>query len=301
MRFLVTGATGFIGAQVVKALLKRNHQVVAISSQPQAVSEAGVEWIQADLLSSSAVAYAVEAAAAEGLIHCAWDTTPGTYWTTTANLTWTAASLNLVSAFQRCGGKRLVVMGTSAEYSWDTAESLTETGSRILPQALYGVCKNSLREIVEKWAPAQGVSWAWGRVFCPFGPEEKAARLIPKIIKRLLTEDQLKFDSGCLIRDFLSVVDLGDACAALAESSLEGPVNVASGRDMSIRALVTQIATELGHLDKVKFDLLPDPTSEPLRIVGDITRLRDELGWHPSASLEVRLAETCRWWQARLT
>lgn len=300
MRFLVTGASGFIGTQVVQGLLKRNHQVVAISSQPQPVLAGGIQWIQADLLNANSVDYAVETAAAEGFIHCAWDTTPGTYWTTTANLTWTAASLNLINAFQHFGGRRLVVLGTSAEYSWNTVESLRETGSCIAPQTLYGICKNSLREIIQCWAPARGLSWAWARVFCPFGPEEKPARLIPKIIKRLVTENELKFDSGRLVRDFMSVVDLGDACAALAESALEGPINIASGQDTSIRGLVTQIATELGYVHKLKFDLLPDPTSEPFRIVADVARLRDELRWWPAASFDSRLAETCRWWQAHL-
>jgi nucleoside-diphosphate-sugar epimerase len=300
MRFLVTGASGFIGAQVVRSLLSRQHEVVAISSQAHENVGNGLQWIQADLLCSSDIFRAVDKAAAEGLVHCAWDTTPGAYWTTPANLAWTAASLNLMNAFQKRGGQRLVVVGTSAEYCWQTTESLTESHSRLAPNSLYGICKNNLREILAAWASTQPLSWAWGRVFCPFGPEEKPARLIPKLIKRLMTEEQLTFDSGHLIRDFLSVADLGDALAALAKSSLEGPVNIASGRDMTIRELVSLIASNLGHTNKVQFDVLPDPTSEPPRIVADITRLREELGWQPQASLEQRIAETCQWWQTRI-
>ncbi len=300
MRFLVTGASGFIGGQVVRSLLSRKHDVAAISSHAQESQGNGTRWIQADLLCSADVSRAVDEAAAEGLVHCAWDTAPGSYWTTSANLTWTAASLHLFDAFQKRGGQRLVVTGTSAEYSWQRSESLIEIQSLLAPNSLYGICKNNLREILASWANIQHLSWAWGRVFCPFGPEEKPARLIPKLIKRLMAEEQLPFDSGRLIRDFISVTDLGDAFAALAESSIEGPVNVASGRDMSIRELVTLIANCLGQINKVQFDVLPDSTSEPPRIVADVARLRDELGWQPQVSLEQRIAETCQWWQTRM-
>ncbi len=212
-----------------------------------------------------------------------------------------AASLHLLDAFQRAGGKRCVLAGTSAEYSWNTAESLNESTSLIAPTTLYGTCKNALREIVDKWARTTDVSWSWGRVFCPFGPEEKTERLVPRLITRLLAGESLPFDSGSLVRDFLSVTDLGDAFAALAESAVEGPINLASGRDCSIRDLVTMIASELGRLDQVQFDVLPNPTAEPARIVADIGRLENELSWQPVKTLEQRLAETCAWWQAELS
>lgn len=302
MRFLVTGATGFIGREVVAALLRRNHEVVAVGTRVVSGKDSNrIDWLQADLLRQGECEAVIGRAKVAGLVHCAWDTTPGKYWSTPNNLKWVAGSLHLLDAFQRHGGKRCVIAGTSAEYAWGGMESLSESQSTITPNMLYGTCKHALHLIAERWAMTNGVSLAWGRIFCPFGPEEKGERLVPKLIKRLSSGESLPFDSGNLIRDFISVTDLGDAFAALAESELTGAINLASGRDYSIRQLVTTIATELNCLKQVHFDTLPNPSTEPTRIVADISRLTNELHWTPTATLEQRLAETCRWWQAELS
>jgi nucleoside-diphosphate-sugar epimerase len=302
MRFLVTGATGFIGAHVVQSLLDRYHEVVAISKSNCLTGQKNdrLSFIQADLLDSTDVQRAVRESRSDVLVHCAWDTTPGLYWTSLENLAWTAASLNLFRAFRSSRGKRIVVVGTSAEYCWRDCGNLVENHTPLNPTSLYGTCKNSLRQILESWATTENFSWAWGRVFCPFGPAEKPVRLIPKLIRRLMTEEKVEFDSGKLIRDFLHVADVGDAFAALAESTLTGPVNVASGMDLSIRELVIKLASHLGMQEKLQFNKRCDPTGEPPRIVADIAKLREEIGWRPKLNLDERLAETADWWRSKI-
>ena len=301
MRFLVTGASGFIGKNVVTALQQRGHEVVAVGTRAtHGMGEHGVEWLRADLLQPGECETVINASNVTGLVHCAWDTTPGAYWTTPNNLKWVAASLHLLDAFQRHGGKRCVIAGTSAEYDWSSLDLLNESNSSIAPNLLYGNCKYALQIMVEEWAKMNDVSWAWARIFCPFGPEEREERLVPKLITRLLSGVNLPFDSGHLIRDFLCVTDLGDAFAAVADSSIEGTINLASGRGVSIRELVTMIAMQLGRLDQVQFDIRPEPVGEPMRIVADVRRLQNELGWMPQCTLDQRIAETCDWWQAQL-
>ncbi|PHQ36747.1 NAD-dependent epimerase/dehydratase family protein [Rhodopirellula bahusiensis] len=302
MRVLVTGATGFIGRWILPALAARDCEVIAVSSSPNAASchestagQSDVRWITGDLLDHSAIASTVAQANADTLVHTAWDTTPGTYWTTSKNLDWVSASLKLFQAFQQSGGKRIVAAGTSAEYSWGDDANLTE-GVNEQSNTLYGVAKDSLRRTLEQWAAVKNLSWAWGRVFCPFGPHERVERLIPKLIGRLCANEPMPFDSGNLIRDFISVQDLGDAFAALATSSIQGPINLASGQDTSIRDIVTILAQHMGRIDQVQFDSLPDPKGQPKRIVADIGRQTNELGWQSSTTVKQRLIETCDWW-----
>jgi UDP-glucuronate decarboxylase len=294
MKIFLTGATGFVGRQVRHFLLEQGHEVVGTS--PRLTINHAITSNRVDLFDSVAVDNFLAAESPEGLIHLAWDTTPGTYWESSANLTWTAASLRLLESFSRHGGKRAVIAGTSAEYSWAGEDDLTEALTDLTSDSLYGISKDSLRRILEAWAPGAGISLTWGRIFCPFGPNEKSSRLIPKLILKLNGGEELEFDSGSIIRDFLHVEDLGAAFAALFDSDVEGAVNLASGEGLSIREVLSALGESLGRLDQIKFDAIPDPEGQPPRIVASIQRLQNEVNWSPTLPLRQRLAETCEWW-----
>ncbi|MGB0154245.1 MAG: NAD-dependent epimerase/dehydratase family protein [Verrucomicrobiales bacterium] len=297
MKILVTGGNGFIGKPTVRSISGRGHEVLS-PSRPYASSSDARDSL--DLLDANAVNSYLSHHQPDGLIHLAWDTTPGAYWISSANLTWTAASLRLLESFVRHGGKRAVIAGTSAEYSWSGDSPLSETDTPLAPDSLYGVSKDSLRRILEAWAPAAGISLAWGRVFCPYGPREKSSRLIPKLITRLEAGETLPFDSGNLTRDFLHVDELGSAFATLFESNFEGTVNLASGEDLTIREVATQLGDYLNRSNQIQFDQLPDPEGQPPRVVASTKRLSSEIGWKPFKSNKERLKETCLWWREHL-
>lgn len=298
-KVLVTGASGLLGRQVVAALLRRGYSVIGVGRRvPVGGEPAGVVWHSAELLDRSAVKAVLDTLRPSGLIHLAWDTTPGTYWRTPANLEWTAASLHLLHDFAQAGGQRVVVAGSSAEYQWGGEGPLDESSTPLLPDSLYGCARNSLREVLAAWAPGAGISWAWGRLFNVFGPGENPARLIPKVIRTLLRGESLPFDEGLIVRDFLHVDDAGDAFAALFESSVQGPVNIASGEPLSIRELITNIACQLAASDRIEFGALPGLPGQPAQVVAAVRRLRGEVGWQPPSNLTQRLRETCAWWRA---
>jgi nucleoside-diphosphate-sugar epimerase len=294
MKVLLAGSRGFIGKEVHRALMARGHEVLA----PPSGRSTEDRSVSLNMLNSKAIEQYLAKEKPEGLIHLAWDTTPGAYWESPANLSWTAASLQLFEAFSRYGGKRAVVAGTSAEYSWKEAHELNEFTTDLAPTSLYGISKDSLRRILESWAPSAGVSLAWGRIFCPFGLHEKEVRLIPKMIKRLQSGEIVPFDGGSLVRDFLDVKDLGAAFAALFDSEVEGAVNLASGEAMTIREVLTTIGEALGRSEQIHFDALPEPEGQAPFVVASIKRLRDEVGWSPAQKTRVRLVETCRCWAA---
>lgn len=296
MRVLVTGASGFIGRWVVAGLTRRGHSVIAVRRRSVADDtgpDRAVHWRLANLLNPVEVESLFASEQPDGLVHCAWDTTPGAYWTSPDNLKWVAASLQLMDAFVRFGGHRAVVVGTSAEYDWSGDETLHEETSLTAPVTLYGVSKNALREVLQHWGRTNDLSLAWARVFCPFGVREHPARLVPRLIEQLASGNPLPFDNGTLVRDFLCVQDLGDALAAIFDADFEGVVNAASGRDLSIAALVKLIAARVGN-DQVRFGVLPDPESQPKRVVADTTRLNQRVGWSPPHSIEDRIAEICQ-------
>jgi nucleoside-diphosphate-sugar epimerase len=297
-KVIVTGASGFLGRHVIASLLSRDCEVHAFSrSDAPAWKPKSVRWHGVDLRNRSLARPLLEQVRADGLIHLAWHTAHADYWTSRENLDWTAASLALLRDFGDCGGRRVVVAGSSAEYDWTAPSPLDEARSPLRPSSLYGHCKNALRQVLQSWAPLAGMSWAWGRIFNLYGPFEKPERLVSRVIGVLEAGRALPFDDGSLVRDFIHVADAADAFAALYASPVEGAVNIASGSPVSVRDVVATIAASLGRPDQVQFGSLPSQAGAPPRLVASIDRLRTEVGWLPRRTLADGLQETCDWWR----
>ena len=190
-RVLVTGAGGFVGRAAVAALRARGHEVHGVARTPPADVEVDT-WHGTDLLGSGACAALAGEVRATHLLHLAWTTTHGQYWTDPANLAWARATSELVEAFAAAGGSRAVVAGSCAQYAWNAAPPasalLSETRSARTPATLYGVAKETTGELLEAWSTIAGLSFASALLFFPYGPHEEPKRLVPSVARRLLAD-----------------------------------------------------------------------------------------------------------------
>ena len=300
IRILVTGATGFIGSNCLPILLARgNYEVHAVSSRPVTESREGIYWHQADLLDRLTVSKLIEEVRPSHLLHFAWYVVPNEYWTSGVNLRWVQASLSLLLEFAKCGGRRVVMAGTCAEYDWEPgfcAESYTPTR----PVTLYGVCKKSLCDMLLKFCDETKLSAAWGRIFYPYGPYERQTRLVPSVINCLLRKERVRCSHGNQVRDFLHVKDVADAFVTVMESEAYGPVNIASGIPVTINQVVEFLAKSLGGQELVEFGSVTVSENEPSLLLADVRRLSEQIGWSPQYDLEKGLTQTIRWWEERL-
>ncbi len=295
---LVTGASGFVGLPVVRLLAGRGEEVHALSRRVSLPELAGVRWHAVDLADEHAAEELVDELAPERLVHLAWCTEHGRFWRAPENVLWLQRSLQLVHAFARRGGRRLVVMGTCAEYDWSSAGgSLSESTSPLAPATLYGAAKHALRRLASSYCEQEGVELAWGRLFFLYGPREAPGRLIPSVIHSLLAGEPVATGSGEQVRDFMHVEDAAAAVVALLASPVLGAVNIASGVGVSVDAVVDEIVQLTGRPELVLRGALPDRAAEPRMLLADVARLRDEVGFQPRRSLPDGLAETVRWWR----
>ena len=97
----------------------------------------------------------------------------------------------------------------------------------------------------------------------------------------MLSGREAPVTDGRQVRDFLAVEDVGDAFAALIDSPITGPVNVASGQPIAVRDLVALVAAAAGRPDLVRLGAVQQRAGEPDELVADVGRLRDEVGWRP--------------------
>ncbi|HST34325.1 MAG TPA: NAD(P)-dependent oxidoreductase [Solirubrobacteraceae bacterium] len=296
-RVLLTGGSGFIGARAVAPLLAAGWEVHALGRR--AGQADGVVWHETDLLDERASGQAVAEIAAERLLHLAWYTEHGRFWNAPENLDWVAVSVRLLRAFAEAGGRRAVIAGTCAEYDWghsaEPCRELDGAHRHATPQrpgTLYGTCKHATRLVAEAFAREAGLSVAWGRVFLLYGPGEDERRLVPDVARKLLAGEQAPTSDGTQERDFMHVDDVAAAFAALLDSAVEGPVNIASGEPVRIADVLALIARAAGRPELLRIGALPRRPGEPDLLVADVARLRDEVGFAPSVELERGIAET---------
>lgn len=297
-RVLVTGAGGFIGRHTLSPLLSAGLEVHAVTSGPV---PARVRRHRTDLLACEATAALIREVRPTHLLHLAWYTRPGAFWTALDNLDWVQASLALLRAFGEAEGLRAVLAGTCAEYQWqrDThcVEQQGEGGTPISPATLYGTAKHGLHVVADAWARQTGVALAWGRVFHLYGPHEHPARLVGSVARALVRGEEALCTHGGQVRDFLYVSDLGAAFAALLVSDVCGPINLASGEPVRVVDVVNAIARSAGRPDLVRLGALPVNPGEPERLTADVRRLREEVGFTPAVGLHEGAQRTVSWWR----
>jgi nucleoside-diphosphate-sugar epimerase len=139
---------------------------------------------------------------------------------------------------------------------------------------------------------------AWGRVFFLYGPHEAPGRLVSDVIQSLIERREAHCSDGTQQRDFMHVVDVGRAFAAVLDSDCTGPVNIASGVCVPVRSVVSTIGLLTQASDLIRFGAANRP-NEPPRLAASIDILHDRLGFRPRYDLESGLANTVDWWRAR--
>ena len=283
-RFLLTGATGFIGRHAARELIAAGHEVVAAARSRQAIDPA-VVFMACDLLSPHDVRRAVEFARADTLLHLAWETRHGYFWHAPENLDWLAASSLLVRAFREAGGQRVVVAGTCAEYEVTSDGLCNAISTPCSPRHLYSATKDSLNRALTAYASTVGLSYSWGRIFHLAGPGEAGARLVPAAIKSLSEGRIFATGSGRKRLDFMDARDCGSAFASLAMSSFQGAINVASGQPTTIATILASVADTMGRPDLIGFGMRPDPVGDLSDRWADVMPLRDALGFRPQFTL----------------
>lgn len=273
-RVLLTGASGLIGRQTSTALAALGFDVIPVSRRGPG--------LRGHLLADpEAVA---SAAHADLMVHLAWHDGPDRM-NAPANLDWVGASLRLLSAFAAAGGRRVVMVGSCAEYDWQGPGRMDEA-TPLRPASIYGAAKAATALASIAGAQTLGLSLAWARPFFCYGPGEPEGRLIGDLVRGLAAGQPIACTDGLQRRDYLHTDDLGRALAELMQSPVEGPVNVGSGEAIAVRDLIGAFARAAGREDLIRLGAIDRRPDDPPLIEADVTRLREEVGFAPRYDLE---------------
>jgi nucleoside-diphosphate-sugar epimerase len=296
-KVILTGATGFIGRQCIPFLLEKDYEVHAVTYGTASPVLDGVNIVRhsVDLLNPEHIKNIFKAVRPTHLLHLAWYTEHGLFWQSNSNIDWVISSLHCVTEFARNGGKRVIAAGTCAEYDWSYGYC-SEDVTPLQPSNLYGISKNSLNKLLNRYAIQNDLSYAWGRIFFLYGPFEYNKRIIPYVITSLMRNKPADCSHGKQVRDFLHVEDVAHAFVSLLDSTLEGDINIASGVPVSIRSIVERIGVLMNKSDLIRLGARPSLPDDPPVIFADVRRLNNELSWYPKYELDMGLQSAIAWW-----
>ncbi|EKS36392.1 NAD-dependent epimerase/dehydratase family protein [Afipia broomeae] len=297
IRVLLTGATGFVGSHILRSLLQRNVELVAVSRRRPLIA-GNYSWREADILSGD-LNNLLRDKNISHVLHAAWYVEHGKFWNHAINDDWRDATIALARQAAGLGVRRFVSLGTCHEYDWPVDADCDELITPIAPHTPYDTAKTQTRLAIESVALETGMDFCWPRLFFPFGSGEAAERLIPYICQSLARGAPARCTRGDKIRDFIAVEDAGRLLADLCLSDVKGSVNIATGRSTSIADIATCLGEISDKPDLIHLGALPDRDGDPLRITGDTKRVSSMPSFSSIPSLEQRLAETFDFWRSR--
>ncbi|MBX3226835.1 MAG: NAD(P)-dependent oxidoreductase [Labilithrix sp.] len=298
MRVFLTGATGFVGAPVTERLLARGHEVHAlVHPEDGAPLDGRVSIVRGDLLRAGSYAAALEALRPEACVHLGWYANPKDYLSSRVNLDLLSASAALGAKLVDLGCARIVAAGTCFEY--DVAQGYLREDGPLAPRHLYSACKRALGEVLAQLTAGTSTSLAWARLFFLYGPREQEGRLVRSVVDALLAGERARTSTGEQVRDFSHVADAAAGIVHVLESTLAGPVNVASGVPVRVRDVVRTIARLAGREDAVDWGAVTPRPNDPPFVCADVSKLRNS-GFVPTFDLESGLRDTMEWAKGEL-
>lgn len=285
-KIFLTGATGLIGKECLPALTAAGFCVYAVAREENPPLQTGVTWLKGNVFDEAFIREAMERIRPTHLLNLAWCAN-GDYAYSNANFAFLRAGLSMLESFADNGGKRAVFAGTYMEYA--QKDGALKESDPLMSDTCYSLCKNALRETAEVFCKLNNISFAWGRIFCVYGCREHPKRLTASIIHTLKVGQPVEVRHSQLKRDYIYSKDIASAFTRLLDTDVSGCVNICSGRVISLADYARTLAKLLGREDLLV--LKEEPASQPSLVLGDNTRLREEVGFCPQYSLEDGLKE----------
>lgn len=270
-KILLTGATGFVGRQVLRTLADSDVNVTVVvrdGTQQLLGCLHAIEGVitTPDLFAETSDWWADACKGLDTVIHVAWYVEPGRYLQSATNLDCLTGTLQLAKGSSQAGVKRFIGVGTCFEY--ELAGNLLTVETPLRPSTPYAAAKAAAFTMLSQWFPLEGVEFAWCRLFYLYGEGEDGRRLVPYLRKRLGSGQLAELTSGDQIRDFMDVRDAGRMIAEAAIGNICGPINICSGIPITVRQLAEKIADEYGSRDFLKFGVRQENSVDPACVVG---------------------------------
>jgi UDP-glucose 4-epimerase len=301
MKALVTGAAGFVGANLVRQLLRAGHEPVAVvrpggNTWRLAGTSTEAEQVGIDLRDPVAVERAVRDVRPDVIFHLA---AHGAYsWQNdfdamlSVNVGATKALLTAAHDVEAS----LVNAGSSSEYGYK--DHAPQEGERVDPNSDYAVTKVTATHLCRLAASASGVQAVTLRLYSIYGPWEEPGRLMPTLVRRAVAGGWPPLVGPEIARDFVWVEDACDAfvrAGTTAFADRGAVINIASGTQTTLEVLVETARRVLRVPAEPVWGSMPARSWDTSIWVGDPNLAEQLLGWKAQTTIAVGIERMAAW------
>jgi nucleoside-diphosphate-sugar epimerase len=274
LKIIVTGASGFVGRHVVRALLARGHEITAVGRDPgHAAAQdwfAHVRFVAADVHATDLDAHR-QFGDADLVMHLAWPGLPNyrAAFHLEQNL---PRDLAFLCALAAAGYDRVLVTGTCLECA--PHEGVYSEDLDGAPTLAYPLAKARLRRQLAGLQVEHPFGLQWARLFYMYGEGQNPNSLLAQL-DRAIDAGAPSFDmsGGEQLRDYLPVTEVAAKLAVLAESAdWLGITHICSGKPISVRQLVEQHVAARGARISLNLGVYPYADYEPMAFWGSSSR-----------------------------
>lgn len=305
-KVLITGATGFIGANIVRRLLSTNCQVHILVRPKSSFAKVAdvksrLKIHVADLKDLPKLTKIVRGVGPDVIFHLASENVYSVNWEENYSKmveTNILGTVNLLTACEGVAYKCFVNTGTSSEYG--LMEKAVKESDTCRPNSLYAITKYAGTLYSQMWALTRRRPALTLRPFSPYGPFDSNKRLIANTIICALKNRDIALTAPDVVRDYVYVDDVVDAymkCIDSARNCAGEVFNIGSGESHRIGEVVEKIVSLTSSKSKLLWRRVAVPNEETKVWQADLAKTKEKLGWKPKYSLEAGLGETIRWFE----
>ena len=311
MTVLVTGAAGFIGSAVCRALVARGESVVGLDNLNDAYDPRLKHWrldqlkgtkgfsfqllditdrtAVDDLIRKSAPSRILHLAARAGVRQSIAD--PWTYLDTNAT-----GTVNVLEACRRHDVRHLLMASTSSLYGAHNPRPFREDADTSRPLSPYAASKKAAEAMAAAYSHLHGINVAIPRYFTVYGPAGRPDMSMFRFIRWIAEGDPvLVYGDGTQERDFTYVDDIAAGSLAASTKARGFQVyNLGSDRPVTLLAMIAEIEKHLGKKAKLVFK--PVAQADVPKTWADIGKARKELGWEPKTPFTEGVGRAVEWY-----